>query len=232
MNVLPIELNRRLSDWIRKRISADQSVTAGHVYFFRLTGLGLVTFGLGVATGIGLYGYSFVTRNTENINVLTSALSNALAAVQLHATADGTVQIEPREIAIADGQTVRLASDAHVLIDPKSRVLADGEIRVQPPTISAPLPTSQRPIAAIMTDFTVFKRVPFEKGNVMTGWMFLTSAQREPTEQYCYYTEDAQAPGVSVTLTLGTNQQFETAKNPPKDFDVAAAFSRCVWFRS
>jgi hypothetical protein len=64
----------------------------------------------------------------------------------------------------------------------------------------------------------------------MTGWIFLTSAQRSPTNQYCYYTEDAETPGLNVSFDLGEDNIPKTPKTTPKAFDVAAAFGRCVWF--
>ena len=66
----------------------------------------------------------------------------------------------------------------------------------------------------------------------MTGWNFLTSSQKSPTEEFCYYSENAETPGVKVDLRLGSNQKPETPKTVPKNFDITAAFNRCVWFRS
>jgi hypothetical protein len=66
----------------------------------------------------------------------------------------------------------------------------------------------------------------------VTGWNFLTSSQKSPTEEYCYYTQDAETPGVNVDLTLGHNRKPEIPKTVPNGFDTAAAFNRCVWFRS
>jgi hypothetical protein len=233
MNILPTELNRRLSECVRNRIAGENSLIAGRIHFWRFVGLGLAAFGIGTAVGISFYGYAFVTKNTDNMNSVASTLSKALADIQLHATAEGTVQIEPREIALAKGQTISLAQNSRVLLEPGSRVLADGEVRVER-IVSAPSPNTRRPVAAapVIIDFTVFKSVPFDKGTVMTGWRFETSTQKAPVSQYCYYTEDAQMPGVSVTLDIGKNEELESPKTLPKNFDLAAAFNRCVWFRS
>lgn len=234
MNVVPTELNQRLSDWVRNRVAADGSLIAGRVHFWRLVGFGFVLFGIGAAVGIGFYGYSYITRNTENLSILASTFSKALAEVQLHANAVGTVELEPREISLAKDQTISLENNSRVLLDPTAKILVDGDVRIQAPaTISVPRTTTQRSVsgAPTITNFTVFKRVPFEKGAVMTGWVFLTSAQRSPTEEYCYYTENAETPGVNVVLDLGVNQKPETPKTTPKNFDIAAAFDKCVWFR-
>jgi hypothetical protein len=235
MNVIPTELNRGLSGWVRNRIAADHSVIGGQVYFWRFVGVGLAAFGLGAAIGIGFYGYSFVTRNTDKLNMLSSTFSKALADAQLHATAEGTVQIEPREITLAKGQTISLETSSRVLLDPAAKVLVEGDIRVQAPsTISVPRTMTRQPSAGTptITNFSVFKRVPFEKGAVVTGWNFLTSSQKSPTEEYCYYTVNTDTPGVGISLDIGTNGKPNTPKTVPVNFDIAAAFERCVWFRS
>ena len=122
---------------------------------------------------------------------------------------------------------------SRVLLDPTSKVLADGELRVQAPSISAPQSETTRsaPKASTITNFTVFKTVRFEKGLVMTGWMFLTSTQKSPTHQYCYYTESSDTPGLNVILDLGDDQKMEEPTKAPSGFDIPTAFSKCVWFR-
>jgi len=193
-------------------------------------------FGLGASTGIGLLGYSYVARNSYNLASLTSALSKVLSETQIRATAEGTVKIEPAEISLAKGQTVSLDPNARVLLDPRSMVAADGELRVQAPTISTPQPATPRSTAKVptITNFTVFKSVGFDKGHVMTGWIFLTSAQRSPTTQYCYYTESADAPGLNISVDLGEDQVPAATKagSGSKSFDYSAAFAKCVWFKN
>jgi hypothetical protein len=82
-----------------------------------------------------------------------------------------------------------------------------------------------------LTNFTIFKSVPFEKGVVQTGWKFLTGAQRSPTTQYCYYQEAGDNPDVSVRIDIGLDEKIQQSKSISKSFDIAAAFSKCVWFR-
>jgi hypothetical protein len=83
----------------------------------------------------------------------------------------------------------------------------------------------------LVTNFTVFKSVPFEKGMVMTGWKFLTSAQTTPTDQYCYYTVGLNTPGFNVRVDIGTDGELVTPQSLPPGFDINAAFAKCVWFR-
>jgi hypothetical protein len=138
VNIAPTQLNQRLSDSVRSRIAADGFLIAGQAAFWRLVGLGFIAFGVGAAVGIAFYGYSYITRSGENLTNLSSAFSRALSEVQLHATAQGSVQLQPTELTLAKGQTVSLDSNSRVLLDPTSKVLADGEMRVHAPTISAP----------------------------------------------------------------------------------------------
>ena len=65
----------------------------------------------------------------------------------------------------------------------------------------------------------------------MTGWQFLTSTQKLPTHQYCYYTESSDAPGLNVILDIGDDEKMDTPKKVPAGFDMPAAFNKCVWFR-
>jgi hypothetical protein len=235
MNVIPTDLNRRLSEWLQNRVTADRSVIAGRVHFWRLIGLGLILFGIGMATGIGFFGYSYIARNSDNLSTLSTTFSKALAEVQLRAMAQGTIEVEPQEISLAKDQTISLDRNSRLLLDPAAKVLVDGDIRVQaPPTISVPQAMPQRSGSRTptITNFTVFKTVRFDKGMVVTGWNFLTSSQKAPTEEYCYYTQNAETPGVNVDLRLGSNRKPESPQSVPNNFDIAAAFNRCVWFRS
>jgi hypothetical protein len=233
MNLIPTELNQRLANAVRYSVAADRFYITGKVGFWRLVGVGLIGLGVGAAVGIGFYGYSHVSRNSENLKSLSSAFSNALSEVRLRATAEGTVQLEPREIALAPGQTISLDPNSRLLLDPSAKVLADGEIKIQGPSISVPQATPSRSPSSIptITNFTVFKSMPFDKGTVQTGWIFLTSAQRSPTEQYCYYTEASDTPGRNVMVDIGADGKLEKPKIMPNSFDVDAAFRNCVWFR-
>jgi hypothetical protein len=232
VEVSPTTLNRNLSDVVEGRVAAELQHISGRVGFWRGVGVGLIGMAAGVAVGIACYGYSFVTRNSERMDQISTALSKALSDIHLTGTATGTVQIEPREIALAKDQTVSIDSTSRLHLDPGAKILADGDIRVQTPTVSVPISNTPRAVTRVPTisNFTVFKSVPYEKGSVLTGWIFLTSAQQYPTNEYCYYTENLDAPDLSVKIDLGTDQRPEKITNAPKNFDASAAFDRCVWF--
>jgi hypothetical protein len=234
MNLIPTELNQRLASAVRYSVSADRFYIGGKVAFWRLVGLGLVTCALGIGVGIGFYGYSYVTRNTDMAEIFASTFSKALADVQLRAVAEGTVQLQPNELSLAKDQTISLDPSSRVLLDPAAKVRADGEIQVQTPSVSS-LDTTRPPRRAAatptITNFTVFKEVDFDKGQVVTGWKFLTSAQKFPTTQYCYYTEKLEGSLFEPVVYIGLNEELDPPKNLPEGFEIAAAFKKCVWFR-
>src|SRR5262249_46141859 len=105
---------------------------------------------------------------------------------------------------------------SRVLLDPTAKVRADGEIQVQSPSIS-PLEGTRRVTTPLITNFTVFKRVEFDRGQVWTGWKFLTSAQKFPTYQYCYYTEHWRVRSLSQSFTLVSTRSWTHQSKCPKD---------------
>jgi hypothetical protein len=222
----------RLADIVENNISADVSRTSGKIRFWHAIGFGLLALGLGSAAGVACFGYSLVARNSSNLATLSDAIAKAMSKTQLHGIAVGTVQMQPREIKLAAGPTVSFDPGSRLLLDPSAKITADGEIKVQTPTISVPQSASPRVATRTptITNFTIFKAVPFQKGNVLTGWMFLTSAQRSPTTQYCYYSEKDDDSDVSFRVEIATDEILNDAKTVPKAFDLASASSKCVWF--
>jgi hypothetical protein len=233
MNLQSTKLNLQLADLVRRKSSADQFLISGRSGFWRAIGIGLLGFGVGTALGLGFYGYSFITRVTDNSELLSGAIIKALGGVQLHGVSEGTVKLEPHEIRLAKGQTIAIDSSSRLRMDPAAKVFADGELKVQAPTVTVPQNTAARSASATpsITNFTVFKSVPFQKGAILTGWIFLTSAQRVPTTQYCYYNESGENSDVSVRVNIGNDEKVEAPKTPIKAFDMATAFSKCVWFK-
>jgi hypothetical protein len=233
MNVIPTELNKQLAAIVRYSIAANGVSIFGKSAFWFFVGVGFLLFGLGAGTGAAFYGYASITKNMVHLDETASAISKAISALTLRATAEGTIQIEPRELSLAKDQTVTLGSKNVLHLDPLAKVRADGDIVIQGPSISSsPSVGSERTSAPEITNFTVFKHVTFEKGKVVTGWTFLTSAQRSPTDQYCYYSEASEdTPGRNITIDIAESEKIEAPKTLPPSFDLTAAFGRCVWFR-
>jgi hypothetical protein len=233
MNLLPSKLNRALAASVQSKLAAEMFYIAAKSGFWRAVGVGLIGLGVGAAVGLGFFGYSFVTRNDDNLTVLSAAFSKALSQVQLRGSANGAVKFEPHEIALSKGQTIAFDPTSRLQLDASAKVVADGDVRIQMPTISVPQNAAPRPKggAPTITNFTIFKSVPFDKGTVQTGWKFLTSAQRSPTTQYCYYQESGDNPDVSVRIEVGVDEKLQPSKSLSKTFDIAAAFNKCVWFK-
>jgi hypothetical protein len=232
VNLVPTELNRRLANAAQYSVAAERFYVTGKAGFWRLVGLGILTFGIGAATGIGFYGYSKITQQSSSMESLTSSFSAALSKTQLKGVAEGTVSIAPNEIRLANGQTVSLDARSRVFLDPNAMVRVEGDINIPVPSVSIPQNTVGRSGGAIpiITNFTVFKRLPYQKGDVWTGWQFLTSAQRFPTSEYCYYTEKSETSPLEPVVFIGLDEKLKPPKQVPKDFDINNAFSRCVWF--
>ena len=233
MEQIPTPLNRSLAEALSNRMSAELSVVSGRSGFWKAVGIGVLGFGIGTAIGIGCYGYSFVSRTSGQMEIFSSALQKALSTVELHGAADGKIEVTSPELTLAKGATVSFDSSSRLSLDPAAKVVADGEIRVQTPAISTPRTPTPKNAAQTKTiaNFTVFKSVPFEQGSVLTGWIFLTSAQESPTQQYCYYNEKGDNSDLAIRIDLATDGVPEVTKTAPKAFDALAALAKCVWFK-
>ena len=233
MEQIPSPLNQNLGEALSNRIAAEMSVVSGRAGFWKAIGIGLLGFGLGSAIGIGFYGYSFITRTTTQMETFSAAFQKALSSVELRGTAEGKVDIAPTELTLAKGGTVYFDNSTRLLLDPAAKVAADGELRVQLPSISMPrAPSPKAPVQTrTISNFTVFKSVAFDQGSVVTGWIFLTSAQESPTTQYCYYSERGENSDLSIRVDLATDGIPETNKATVKALDSSAALVKCVWFR-
>jgi hypothetical protein len=235
VNLVPSRLNQQLANAVQFSIAAERFHIAGKAGFWRLVGVGFIVFGIGAAIGVGFYGFASVTKRSTNETALLSAFSKALGKVQLHGKAEGAVKIEPHEMSLAKGQTISIDENSRLHLDPAAKVVANGELVVQAPSISVPraAPSVSRTAMPPITNFTVFKSVPFEDGDVLTGWLFLTSAQALPSSQYCYYSPDLETPGMGLRIDIATDGKLDASvKDLPKGFDVDAAFDKCVWYDS
>lgn len=235
MNLVPTELNRRLANAVQYSVAVDRFYIAGKSGFWRFIGFGFIGLGLGAALGLGFFGYSYIVQNSNNLDILSSTFSKALLEAHLQATAKGTVELEPHDVSLAKGQTVSFDSNSRLLLDPAAKVIANGELTVQAPSISVPHGNAPKSASAantpVITNFTVFKRVPFGRGVIMTGWEFLTSVQKWPTSQYCYYTESSELSGADAVIDIGEDQKPIPPGKTSQAIDMVTAFNSCVWFK-
>ncbi|WP_441232763.1 hypothetical protein [Bradyrhizobium sp. 1200_D9_N1_1] len=233
MKILSSRLNANLANSLDERISAELKYIDGQSFFRKSIGVGLAGLGAGLAVAAAFVGYSYVADSRTTADKIAAAISKSLSQVELRGQAVGNVDIHPSEIRLAPDQKVALSQESRLKLDPSAKVTAEGSMRIQLPTISA-MPAQPTPKAAPkaqpITNYTIFKSVPFQSGTVSTGWRFLTSTQKEPTNQYCYFTERGDSSDVSLKIDIGDDGLMTKDKVPPK-FDLAAAFARCVWFR-
>jgi hypothetical protein len=73
MNLESTKLNLQLADLVRSKSSADQFLISGRSGFWRAIGIGFLGFGIGSALGLAFFGYSFVTRTTDNSELLSNS---------------------------------------------------------------------------------------------------------------------------------------------------------------
>jgi hypothetical protein len=177
------------------------------VGFWRFIGIGFVGLGLGAAFGLDFW-IPYITRNSDNMNVLSSAFLRRFE-VRLRATAEGTVKLESMKFTLQKDKQFRWTIIL-VFFGPGAKVIANGELTVRAPSF-LPQETSQRPHQRFR-NYKLYgvQKVPFEKGVVWTGWKFLMSVQKYPTDQYCYYLEGSKQSIAEAIVSVGKDQKLET----------------------
>ena len=200
--------NRVLASAVNARIKSDARLLNARAALYRLAGIGLLCALLGVGIGAAFYGYSYANDPTFPTEKVANTVAAALSKVTLKT--EGTVKL-----------------------DPDAKVEVAGGARSEVPTPSAAqlgagaAPESK---AAVLTNFTVFKNVPYGSGQVVTGWNFSSSEQKSPNHQYCYYSE--QLDGTSkVTIDLGENGRPLPQAKARTNVDPSVAYTNCVWFK-
>lgn len=79
----------------------------------------------------------------------------------------------------------------------------------------------------MVTDFTVFKTVEFDKGSIVTGWRYASSEDVTPAYQFCYYSVSS-SEHTSVRYDFATDGvMLPDALGLP--INIEQAFANCVW---
>ena len=219
-----------LYDVAKSELTASTQLEQAKTTLCRFGGMGLLAAMLGAGIGLACFGYSYVTDGRAQAQKMADAMVQALEKAQLTTTGD---------VKLADGSTVGLAPRGQVTLAPNSTVRVD-----QSPTVSVPgflnpdrrsttvPPTVQAASSSqnkIVTQYTIFKSVAFDKGQVVTGWNFENSNQINPAHQYCYYSERS-GDLVQVRTELGANGAMNEKLTSRPGVDLMAAFNNCVWF--
>lgn len=199
--------NRVLASAVNSRIRSDARLLNARAALYRFAGIGLLCALSGAGIGAAFYGYSYANDPTYPTAKVTAAVAEALSKVTFKT--EGTVKL-----------------------DPDSAIAIGGRSEIPTPT-AAQLGAGATPDskAAVLTNFTVFKNVPYGSGQVVTGWNFTSSEQKAPNHQYCYYSE--QIDGTSkVTIDLGENGRALPQAKARTNVDPTVAYTNCVWFRA
>jgi hypothetical protein len=192
--------------------------------------MGLFAAMLGAGIGVACFGYSYVTDGRAQAQKMADAMVQALERAQLTTTGDVTLA-DGSTVGLEPGTRVVLAPNSTVRVDPSSIVKAPGVVNpdAHSPPASPPVQAQPVPENKVITQFTIFKKVAFDKGEVVTGWNFNNSNQATPTYQYCYYHEKA-ADTVAVVTDLGRDGQILDDPKARPGLDLISAFNRCTWF--
>jgi hypothetical protein len=221
-----------LYDVAKTKLTAGAQLEQAKTTLYRFGGMGVLAAMLGAGIGLACFGYSYVTDGRAQAQKMADAIVQALEKAQLTTTGD---------VKLADGSTVGLAPGGQVMLAPNSTVRVDPSSTVKVPgivnpdthstTAPPPVQAAASPQNKIITQYTIFKTVAFDKGQVVTGWNFENSNQISPALQYCYYSEKSDEL-VQVRIDLGRNGAMMENFTPRPGVDLIVAFNNCVWFSS
>jgi hypothetical protein len=200
-------------------------VCAGGTIALALTGLG---------SAVAFFGYSHLNDLRPTADLISRSMVDALKRTELKAVVSGTMALNPdAEIKLAPNQIVHLSEDATVKLDPNSSVRIIGNMKVdvpQPSKRQLQLDTTSQSEQLPFTEYTVFRDVNYERGQVVTGWNYDLADPMRPQSQICYY-EESPARGVSARYTLSVNNYPRRPSALTKvSFDYDGALANCIWF--
>jgi hypothetical protein len=217
-------------DVAKTKLAADTQLERAKTTLYRFGGMGVLVAMLGAGIGLACFGYSYVTDGRAQAQKMADAMVQALEKAQLTTTGDVKLA-DGSTVGLAPGGQVMLAPNSTVRVDPSSTVKASGIVNsdTRPTTALPPVQAPPSPQNKVITQYTIFKTVAFDKGEVVTGWNFENSNQINPTYQYCYYSEKSDEL-VQVRTELGRNGAIIENFKPRSGLDLTAAFRNCVWF--
>ena len=185
----------------------------------------------GMGIGLACFGYSYVADGRVQAQKMADAMVQALERAQLTTTGELRL-VDGSTVSLAPGGQVALAPNSVVRVDPSSTVRVAGTVNADPHSITAPPPViaaAPSPSDKVITQYTTFKIVPFDKGKVVSGWRFENSDRTIPATQYCYY-DEMSVDTVRLRTDLGINGKVLDNLKPRPGLDVIGAFKNCNWF--
>ena len=243
IHVEPTPEHRALAAVVNARMAADSRIVNAKAALLRLAGVGALVALAGVGAATAMFGYSFIKDERSSVDKIADALARALdrstlkTAGEVRIAEGSTVQLSANALkldpdaSVQFSQPLKLDPDTTVKLDPNARLRVSAGGETPRPTTDQMRPgqTTQSGGKAV-TNYTIFKSVPFGRGKVTTGWSFASSEEASPSSQYCYYAEGGGAdPTVEVTTYIASNG-FMLPNVRARNFEVASAASSCIWF--
>jgi hypothetical protein len=210
----------------KNQILADTQRAKAQARMWNWGGVSVGALGIGAGLWLGCAGYA-ATQDPE-----TKAARAYMAAMKtpVKVTVSGEVGIKDgQQVGLAKGGMVGVSPDSTVRLDPNAtvRAVADAPRPSAAQTRSNARPASGAPV---VTNFYRFNRVPFGAGEVQTGWVFASSDDAKPTEQFCQYLEGENADSRAALFPLGRDGVMRLPDSAPAGVDARAAFQSCVWW--
>ena len=209
--------NRALASAVNRRVFADAAMISAKAWLIRCAAIGLMALLIGAGVGLAFLGVAKSRDSSGAADRLAATLTRALEQSKLHAELDPS-------------STVKLDPAAQVAMDPNATVKVDTSSNTPRPSREQLKSDAAGPSgAAVQTNYTVFKVVPWSSGRVVTGYNFTPDAKL-PDHQYCYFADGGLDQQTFKTVHIAADGRFTAPPNPPTGLDPAKAAAECVWF--
>ena len=225
---------QRLAVGLNSRIAAESRVAKAQGIAWVCAGTAIALCLTSFGCAFAFVGYSHMLGVGPAAEMTARALADAFRQSKVKAVVSGRMSLSPdSELRLAAGQRVRLNEDAVVKLDPSSSVRIVGNLKVDVPQpskeqlqLDATTKTNELPF----TNYTIFRDVDYDKGQVVTGWNYDLADTTRPRVQYCYYQQIVEK-GLSAKYMLAINNSPHVPSALTKvSFNFEGALSNCIWF--
>jgi hypothetical protein len=221
--------NRALAAVVNGRIRAEGMMLAARAALWRFAGIGIMLMLAGIGLSAACYGYAYVEDSRTSFDKMASAFAAALDHANL-----GRVRLEvPDELIKLDpNATVHLDPAATVHLAPQSGPANSDPDRPRPDEHQLNGNATTSPNTRVVTNYTIFKTVPFGGGFVQTGWNFASSDQDKPTWQFCNYHRNSEGGGgeqLSI-LIAADGQVIQNTLAKRYNLNARTVAANCKWF--
>ncbi len=238
------ENNRSLAEAVNKRINADGVMLKAKASVWRLGGIGLMLMLIGFGIAAIMFGFSYINDDQALADRMATSFAKALEQVKV--AVSGNVEMTPGTVSMPEPGKVVMNEPGKVVMERGVvEMTKPGEVIMkQPGVVKGTVethqteqqfrPTEQQlnpggtlPNSKVVTNFTIFKFIPFGTGHIATGWDFSTSEQAVPTSQFCYYDPAPTADASQLTYLVRSNGKYTalaTGSNGP------TMLAQCQWF--